>query len=228
MVIEDRRRGERIKFPDPLAGTVDGIDVEINQLSLLGCRMTHVEPLPEREWYLLSSEWEGERFELECRQARSEQTEDDDGAPMFITGLEFLRSRGISGQIVHELIAAHVERALSDYRANALGLSWGPAESVPLLKRLGRGPGSRERNSSQPKRRFAAHWTDEDGTWKSAVVDGPAQPASGFTVLMSLEEEDVELLRRVWEAADDDHRYLIRLVAELSLADELETSPLRA
>jgi hypothetical protein len=225
-MIDERRRGERIEFPEPLSGLLDGIDVEINQLSMRGCRITHIEPLAEREWHLLSSECDGDLFELECRLVRSEETEDSDGMPIFLSGLEFLRSRGISGQIVHALISEHVERALSEYRANALGLP-PVAEAVPLLREIGRGGGPVRRAATQPKRRFGSHRLDAEGAWSTEVIDEPVQPANGFTILTTVEDDEVEMLRRTYEASDEEHRSLIRLAAELSLAEEIGTSALR-
>ena len=53
-------------------------------------------------------------------------------------------------------------------------------------------------------------------TWTRARTDSAAQPADGFTVAAYEDEEELEVLCRAYEAADEAGRQMIRVIAELS------------
>ena len=65
----------------------------------------------------------------------------------------------------------------------------------------------------------------EDGVWHRRRVFLPEQPLSGFTVARSEDSEEIQHLCRVYAAADDEGRRLIRLFAELSVSNALEIPP---
>ena len=66
-------------------------------------------------------------------------------------------------------------------------------------------------------RGFQRYRLQPDGMWIQSTTRDPTQPPDGFTVAAYEHEEDLEVLCRAYEIADEEGRRLIRLVSEISV-----------
>ena len=160
----------------------------------------HGVPLGE-EHSELHFAWNGADVAMKCSVVRPGQSQ---------SGLRFSAAVGDSGDRLRDMLAALVVRAL-DARRGGGGLK---ASSAIDGDKTVRG-------------RDAAFlcYRLEDGVWHRRRVFLPEQPVSGFTVARNEDDEEIQHLCRVYAAADEEGRRLIRLFAELSVSNALEIPP---
>ncbi len=117
----ERRRVQRLHILEPLPGKIRGRNVYVLDVSLRGARVAHGEILgPVGDECELSFEWEGRSMVLECRIRRSAVQRVGKASyarTLYHSGLE-IRS-GRSHDLLRELIASNVQKALEDAKAKA-------------------------------------------------------------------------------------------------------------
>jgi hypothetical protein len=104
------------------------------------------------------------------------------------------------------MMVAFVSRLLAAHQANAT--ADGSPDSAAFLAQIGL--------ARRTRMRGYLRYELNARKWIRRRTDEPAQPANGFTVAAFEDEEDLETLCKAYEAADEEGRRLIRLVAELS------------
>ena len=105
-------------------------------------------------------------------------------------------------------VEADLHSILGAHRANAAGAGQTDS-SAHVLASIG---------AARRKRTFGYISYRLRGTnWWRIPTDSPHQPEDGFTVPAWEDENELEILCRTYEHADDEGRRLIRLVAELSV-----------
>lgn len=189
----ERRRLQRVKLPTPLPARIDTLHVFILDVSRTGMRVTHQEAIGSPgERRIVEFDWDGRRVALECTLRHSQVQRIGTAAyarSIYHSGFTILASSPGSEQVLREMIAGHVERALDEQKANARG----------------------------HVKEYVRH-VYTGGRWHAAPTTAVHQPANGFTISMAQTASEVAMLRAAWEAGDAAVRAMIQRKAELSIS----------
>jgi hypothetical protein len=212
LVGEERREFQRLRLDPPLTGTVDGVEVTILEIGVLGARIHHVAPLPEYAELHFSSD--GDEIAMKCESVRTSPSQVTKyGEQGYETGLRFLAAIEESGDKLRDMLGRLVQHEFEVRRKM-------PANSIPINPSSVDG----DRTVRGSDAGFLCYRL-ENGKWQKRRVFLPEQPATGFTVARSEDSTEMQRLCRVYEASDEEGRRLIRLFAELSVSDALEIPP---
>jgi hypothetical protein len=213
MVASDRREFHRLHLAKPILGLLDGQNALILDIGVGGAFIEHYGTLTTGAPFQLSFRWKGEDVEFECEAARSEavRTGGDGLSIVSHTGARFVDASAESTARLNDMMATFVGRVLAAQRANAAAV---PSDHDNfVLAQLG--GARRARTKGYLAYRF------HHGKWTRTASDSPKQPADGFTVAAYEDENEVATLCTTYEAADEEGRNLIRLVAELAVRSAL-------
>jgi hypothetical protein len=201
----DRRRLQRVKLIEPLPGNIDGQRVFIVDVSRQGLRVAHQESLgPQGERRRIEFSWEGHHVAVEgtLTHTRVQRVGVASHArSIYHSGFTIATISTRSEQVLREMIAWHVERALDEQKANARGV---PA-TVAISFQTGHG------------REYVRHIFGS-GKWHEVHTTDARQPSNGFTISAAESEQEVRMLRSAWEAGDNSARKMIQKLAELSIS----------
>lgn len=201
----DRRRLQRVKLIDPLPGNIDGQRVFIVDVSRHGLRVAHQESLgPQGERRRIEFEWDGHHVAVEGTLTHSRVQRVGVASyarSIYHSGFTIATISTRAEQVLREMIAWHVERALDEQKANARGI---PAIAAMSFQ-TGRGT------------EYVRH-VFGSGKWHEVHTTEPRQPANGFTISAAESEQEVLMLRSAWEAGDNSARKIIQKMAELSIS----------
>lgn len=202
----DRRRYQRITLTQPMGSKVGDVSAYVVDISVHGARVVHQSPLPDQPEYKLSFDWQGRPMKFVCEIVETEKTERKTryGAQtLYYTGLTFLRELGDSSEILKEMIAHYVEKALDEQLSNARGIP-------PIAA-----------HSYQAGRKASGYLQfvlRPDGTWSRSVVADPIQPRHGFTISNEESEEQIAMLCASYADGNREIRDLIQKMAQLSIS----------
>jgi hypothetical protein len=200
---EVKRQFERIHFEHPIPARLGDQPVRVLDLAIGGARVlgsTKVTPGTARE---LRIDWEGKTIQLKCNVTRCILLTFATGTEKVSTydiGLRIVESIGESDQVMRELIATFVMKALDEQRAN-----W---EGIPPV-----GPYVHLEGKANRYRRCE----HVSGDWKISATTRPEQPLNGFTVSAEVAPHYIDMLCKTYETTDDEGRRLTRILAELSI-----------
>ena len=207
---QDRREFQRLKLSKPILALMDGTNALVLDIGLAGAYIEHYGSMRPGQRFNLTFRWQGHDVEFVCEVARSSVVRRPGGDGRSVvshTGVRFVGAIGDADDRLQDLITTFVTRILAAQKSNAAGEGLESAGAT-ILATLGEARRMRSRG-------FVTYRL-EGTTWVRAETDSPRQPSDGFTVGSHEDEQEVEALCRTYEAADDDGRDLIRLVAELS------------
>lgn len=199
-VPEERREFQRLDLDQPMVGILDGVEVTIVEIGVLGARVRHSVPLDGKSSELRFT-YDTDEITLRCEVVRT-----IDGQ----SGIRFLAAVGDSGDRLRTMLGDLVTKELERRRSVAAD------NTSPAV------------DGDKTVRGTAAGYVSyrlEDGVWRRRRVFLPEQPLSGFTVAHEADGEEIQQLRRVYQASDDEGRRLIRLFAELSVSRALQIPP---
>jgi hypothetical protein len=211
MAAKDERRGfQRLKLAKPLLGMMDGQSALILDIGVTGAYIEHYGELNRGNKFHLSFRWQGSDLAFLCEVSRSTVIRPAEAQPAVShSGVTFVESVGNSAARLQEMLGTFIGQLLAAQKANAAPDATAAGNPV-MLDQIGQARRSRTRG-------FIAYLFD--GTsWMTRRTTIGDQPRNGFTVAAYEEEEDLEALCRAYEAADEEGRRLIRLVAELSVS----------
>ena len=216
MVHDDRRRFQRLKLSKPILGTLreSSSNALILDIGVAGAFLEHYGTAEPGDRFTLTFRWQGDDVELPCEVARTTVVRDPGGDGKSIvshTGVRFVDPGDAAVARLQDLITTFVGRILTAQKANASGET-GESAGATILARLG--------EARRMRSRGYVSYHLKDGTWWRAPTQSPTQPKDGFTVGAHEEDDDLEALCQTYEAADEEGRHLIRLVAELSVRKE--------
>lgn len=158
----------------------------------------------------LTFRWQGQPVELVCEVARTSVVREPGGdgkSSVSHSGVAFVRGIGQSIPRLQEMIATAIGKILAAQKANAAGAG-GPSAGRTVLARLG--------EARRVRTRGFVTYRLKGSTWWRVPSTTAVQPDDGFTVAGWEDEEEVAILCRTYEIADEEGRRLIRLVAEMS------------
>jgi hypothetical protein len=208
----ERRRFGRIRLDHPMNGRFGEAPVQILDISITGALIAHEGRRPQGEQRRLTLEWEERTLELTCAIVRSTVWRLARGAgeqSVYHSGLRLIEASAEAQELLREVIAARILRALEEQKANARG--------VPPLAAYMYQPGKGD---------LFRRCELMDGTWRRTETTHPQQPANGFTVAADVPPEQVDMLCETWETTTAEGRRLTRLLAELSIS-KAEGVPVR-
>jgi hypothetical protein len=175
----------------------------ILELSVVGFLVAHESRIaPGGEPRVLHLEWQGTVCDLECEVVRStlwRMARSGGEKSIYHAGLRIAGVSRESFEVLREVIADRILRALDEQKANARGIP-------PLAAYM-----------YQPEKGDLyrrCEWVD--GEWRRSETLRPDQPENGFTISAEVHPDHVD--RQTWESTTSEGRRLTRLFAELSIS----------
>ena len=214
MLRDDRREFQRLKLSKPILATMGRSNALILDIGIAGAFLEHYGTAAPGDAFPLTFRWNGEDVTFDCEVARTNVVRLPGGDGKSIashTGVRFTHAHGEARAKLQDLITTFVGRILDAQRANAAGEDSDSA-GANILARLGEARRMRSRG-------YVAYHFDGTSWWRTQETIA-MQPLDGFTVGDFEDPEEIEDLCRTYEAADEQGRHLIRMVAELSVAPE--------
>src|SRR5258708_7392560 len=185
-------------------------NVLILDIGISGAYFEHYGQIALGERFNFVFRWRGDDIEYIAQATRSTvvRSPGGDGASIVShTGAQFVEAVGESEARLQDMIATFVGRVLAAQKANATPEAT-QGLGAEFLAQLGEARRVRSRGYVT-YRLLGSRW------WREAT-NVAVQPQDGFTVAAFEDEEELETLCRTYEAADEEGRRMIRLVAELS------------
>jgi hypothetical protein len=202
---EERREFQRLRVDPPIPASYAATPVTLIEIGVLGARIHHAEKLDRDEGELRFS-FEGEEIALKCEVVRTIPGTSQYPGSGIESGIRFRSAVGESGDYLRTMLGNLVTRAL---------------EALPVRTTLDAQTIDGDKTVRGTDASYLCYRLDGKG-WQRRAVFLPEQPAVGFTVARAMDTEEVKRLQRVYQAADDEGRRLIRLFAELSVSEALE------
>ena len=212
---QDRRRYGRIELDDePIPAVLDGVAVQVIEVSVVGCRIAHdTRFAPTTDPRTLDINWNGREMRFWSEIVRSTLFKVGRGPhdkSIYHSGIRFIEAAGESEATLREVIAGRIIRALDEQKANARGI---PPTLSGYTYQIGK--------SNRYRR---CEFTGD--RWRNMETNRTEQPESGFTISADVEPSQVELLCRTYERTDEPGRRLTQILAELSIRKD-EGTPVR-
>jgi hypothetical protein len=212
---DERREFQRLKLSKPILATIDRSNALMLDVGLAGAFLEHHGKAAPGQRFTLTFRWQGADVQFVCAVVRStvvREAAGDENAVVSHTGVRFVEPLGEANARLQELITTFVSHILTAQKSNASGERAEVSPGATILARLGEARRMRSRG-------FVTYHL-EDGLWSRTPTASPRQPPDGFTVGEHEEEDEVEALCATYEAADEEGRQLIRMLAELSARKE--------
>ncbi len=206
MLTQDRRVFQRLRLAKPILGTLDGQNALLLDLGVTGAFVEHYGSTTAKAKVRLQFRWQNQDIEFACVVVRTDVVRRAGEDALSHTGLRIVEAIGDSEARLYDLMASFVGTVLAAQKANAEATE---TSGVPLAE-IGGARRTRMRGLVSYRLAPNRSW------WRSSTTN-PKQPVDGFTVAAYEDEADLEVLCRTYEAADEEGRQLIRLVAELSV-----------
>lgn len=208
MLTDDRRVFQRLRLARPILGTLDNQNALILDLGVSGAFIEHYGVTTSKRSCRLKIIWQGGDIEYESQVMRTLVIKVSGPDLVSHTGLRFIKPIGDSEERLQDLVATFVGAVLAAQKANRDGVRV-DSDHMALME-IGGARRSRVRG-------FQSYRMQPDGMWIHTTTRDPTQPPDGFTVAAYEYVEDLEVLCRAYEIADEEGRRLIRLVAEMSV-----------
>jgi hypothetical protein len=205
LVGEERREFQRLRLDPSITGHLGATSISILEIGVLGARVKHATP-PGDQYADLRFSHNGSDIVLRCEVVRTMGTE---------SGIRFLSAVGDSGDRLRDMLGQLVRREFAKRRRL-------PTQSVAKEDTAATVDGDK---TVRGKDAGFVCFRFENGVWRKRNVFLPEQPAMGFTVSRSSDNEEIQRLCRIYEVSDEEGRRLIRLFAELSVSDALQIPP---
>jgi len=201
---KERREFQRLALEEPVTGSFASQQVKIVEIGVLGARVMHEASIEEGTSGSLRFEWNGSEAELDCHVVRTEHAP---GSHEFVSGLRFAGAIGESDRTVRELLESKASVLLDRFHSALRE----PAPDVEF---------DDDDTLKGKEAGFVTYYMYE-GEWHKRYSMLPDQPESGFTVAVGEDELEMKRLRHTYEEADTQGMQLIRLFAELSIAEAM-------
>ena len=193
---EERREYQRLNLTHPADGWLGDFSIRLLDISATGALIETDDEIETGARALLRFWWRDEEVEITSDVIR---TNDDRVGLRFVEDSPQLRR--LIADSATELLRAQEANATGDRERNIVGDATLTAAS------------------SRVARTYLMWTLSEDGAWThhaSLVAD---QPPNGFTVSSAEAPDQVAMLCSTYQSGDDEARRLIRMLAELSVAE---------
>lgn len=206
MASQERREFQRLKLAKPILASLDGHSALILDIGIGGAFVEHRGRAVEGLKFRLAWKWQGEEVAFDAEVIRSTVVrEGGEEGIISHSAVTFVHPHADAEERLQQMMASFVGHILAAHRANASAESGGTS----VLAQLGEARRVRSRGLTRYR------WNGK--TWSRSETTDRNQPADGFTVAAYEDEEELATLCEAYQAADEEGRRLIRLVAELSV-----------
>ena len=213
MADNERRSFQRLKLPKPILASMDGRSALILDIGVGGAFVEHRGRAMPGLNAKLTFRWQGVEITFDTSVIRSSIIrEGGEEGLVSQSAVSFTTGHADSADRLQDMMASFVGQVLAAHRANASAED--TENSAALLQQIGQARRTRSRGL------VAYHWNGK--TWSHAATESPGQPKDGFTVAAYEDEEELATLCQAYQAADEEGRRLIRLVAELSVRSAMK------
>ncbi len=159
---------------------------------------------------------------------------EEEGPPVFQSGLFFTDFVGDSAARIHEMVAMLVARSLAEQVANARGIGPVIEKNMPVFRSgvvasTGVEPSGSDKGRRIPDaqivvdRGYVRCTLGPKDRWSQKWSQSPEQPSEGFTLPATEPVDHIEQLCETYVKADGEGRRLIQLLARLSVEKVQET-----
>jgi len=196
----DRRGAERVHPASAIRATVGRGTGNVVDISRGGMRTRHSVPVMRGAQVRVTFEWQKERFDAtaEVLASRVATLGDGSGAPTtFETRVRFTDMSQKSHELLERVVAAIRSGELRKWVANLHGWS---------------DDSHHQEGGSDDGAFIRCRYTGL--RWRTSWTHDPAQPENGFVVPATIRPKELQQLCETYQRADDDGRYLIRLMAK--------------
>jgi len=205
MVANDRREFQRLRLAKPILALLDGQNALILDIGISGAFVEHYGQSREGDRFMLLFKWKGSDVEFVCEAAHTMVIRKTGSADVSHSGLRFVQPVGDAEKLLNDMVATFVGKVLAAQKANAGAIE--PSSSVALVDLGG---------ARRARTRAFLTYRLRGGVWSRDMTESSSQPKEGFTVAAYEDGEELESLCQAYEAADEEGRRLIQLVAALS------------
>lgn len=219
----DRRQFQRFDLYPPIPGKLGDLEVVIVDVGVLGSMVEHDEETEKNQITTLVFYTEAGMVDLEVEVVYTSPKpwKDPDnphrGQKAFHSGIRFRQATGDSDARLRLLIATCARKGLRADQVQKQSANPGaPPSPAPDPGDLTLSP-FRTRRDASPASGFDTYRLDGK-SWRKRSSALPAQPADGFTVPSSEEDDHIQLLCRTYESASEDGRKMVRALAEVSVS----------
>lgn len=115
----DRRRIQRIHLDSPLAARLETMKAVVTDISSVGAKIEHDQPLPRSRQIPLEFSCDGESVTLACDVIRSKYEQREDRA-VYCSGLRFSEPEDPTVETLREMITRLIERDLEARKAHLI------------------------------------------------------------------------------------------------------------
>jgi len=209
---EDRRQFHRIHLDVPLEAHLGEVPVKVLDLSRNGARIVSDARFSPGSEHELVFEWNNSEARAVCTVVRCTLfsfAKAPGEKSLYQSGLRIRETIGDSDQVLRQMIASYVIRALEEQKANARGVP--PLGSYAYIV----GKGDRYRRCELV-----------EGKWRRSETTRPDQPSNGFTISADISPYHVDLLCQTYQLMNEEGRKLTQTLAQLSI-DKAEGVPTR-
>ncbi len=229
-----RRRVQRIHLPQPVSARLGTAEVVLVDLSIRGAGLEHHMPLSTGSHARMAFRWNDELIATDCCIIRSRIerfSSGGTGLTVYHSGVEFENTLDHAVYRLKEMIASFIMKALEEQKLNARGvMPLHDIEHMPIFRFGGQLTANmkdvRDAAGSNvlPQVRVTAEtgyvsYMLEGNGWRKKRTHDPGQPLDGFTILANEDHVQAEMLCEAYRQSDADGRKMIRLFAQLSIAE---------
>jgi hypothetical protein len=201
----ERREYQRLRLPKPILATLDEHGALVIDVGVGGAFLEHRGRANKGLRFRLGFKWQGSDITYDAEVVRSDVVrQGGQEGVVSHSAVRFIAAHGESEMRLHHMMVTFVSQLLEAHRANAGAAGKGAA----LLASIGQA--RRDRAPGLVRYR----WNGKG--WSHAPTKDQKQQSDGFTVAAFEDQDELAILCATFEAADEEGRRLIRLVAELS------------
>ena len=193
---EERREYQRLNLTRPADGWLGDFSIRLLDVSAVGALIETDDEIEIGARALLRFWWRDEEIEITSEVIR---TADDRVGLRFVEDSPQLRR--LIAESATELLRAQEANATGDRARNVVGDATLTAAS------------------SRPVHTYVVWTLSSDGTWSRQVSLVADQPENGFTISSAESPDQIAMLCSTYENGDDEARRLIKMLAELSVAE---------
>ena len=225
------RRVQRVFLAHPVVARLGAARVVMIDISILGARVEHHEPIAAGTRSTLSFICEDFEIEVDCRIVRSKLERfagGADGLTVYHAGLEFVDVGDDTLGRLKSLIGRFIARALEEQKLNARGvIPQHDVGNMPIFRyggQLTANPEKVQVETQLPTSRMAKAsgyicYHLENNAWRKKRTQDPGQPTEGFTISATEDHAQADLLCEAYIKADKEGRRMIQLFAQLSIVE---------
>lgn len=199
------RKTQRVNLTTALKGRLSANPVAITEIGIGGAGLEHRDAVMVGERHDLAIDARHPiRLRVVVRHSILLQLASGDKPAIYRTGVEYLSLSEDQEVLLENILIDEAKEKIAEWEANLAG---NHKLTHPAMARL-------------PRRPHAFTWQRYvNGSWTTTLTRDPNQPLDGFAVCDDEPADTVELLRKAYEHYGEEDRFMLRLMAQLAIAE---------